>query len=329
MKRRPDRVGTPFCTATACSFDLVHSVHAAARASAVTAGARCSLLGVFLDVGHQGFGGEHQAGNGRGVLESEAGDLGRVDYARLDHVAELVCVGVEAEVVVLAFAHAADDDGTFGACVQGDLTQGFFERALDDVHADGFFAVDFELVKHRDAADQRYAAAGDDAFLDCRACGVHGVLDASLLFLQLGFGCRAHLDHRYAADQLGETLLQLFLVVVRGSVLDLRADLPDASFDFAGFPGAFDDGGVVLINRDFLGFAEVFHLHVLELDAEILGDGLAAGQRGDVLEHGFTAVAEAGSLDGGALQGAAQLVHHQGRQGFALNVLGNDQERFP
>ncbi len=61
---------------------------------------------------------------------------------------------------------------------------------------------------------------------------------------------------------------------------------------------------------------------------EIFRDGLAAGQRGDVFEHGLAAISEARSLDGGALQRAAQLVHHQGRQGFALDVLGNDQERL-
>ena len=49
---------------------------------------------------------------------------------------------------------------------------------------------------------------------------------------------------------------------------------------------------------------------------------------GDVFEHGLAAVAEARGLYGRALQRAAELVHHQGRQGFALNVLGNDQERL-
>ena len=78
----------------------------------------------------------------------------------------------------------------------------------------------------------------------------------------------------------------------------------------------------------FLALPEVLDLHVLELDAEVFGDGLAAGQRGDVFEHGLAAVAEAGSLDGGALQGAAQLVHHQGRQRFALDVLGDDHQRL-
>ena len=72
----------------------------------------------------------------------------------------------------------------------------------------------------------------------------------------------------------------------------------------------------------FLGVAQVLDLHVLELDAEVFGDGLAAGQDRDVFEHGLAAIAEARCLHRGALQRAAQLVHHQRRQGFALNVLG-------
>ena len=45
-------------------------------------------------------------------MKSEARDLGGVDDALLDHVAELFGVRVEAEVIVLAFANASDDDGT-------------------------------------------------------------------------------------------------------------------------------------------------------------------------------------------------------------------------
>ena len=177
-----------------------------------------------------------------------------------------------------------------------------------------------------DAAKQRHAAAGNDAFFDRRAGGVHGVFDASLLFLQLGFGCRADLDDRNAADQLGKALLELFLVVVGGGVFDLRADLLDAAFDLAGLAGAFDDRGVVLVDGDLLGAAEVLDLHVLELDAEVFGDGLAAGEGGDVFEHGLAAIAKAGGLDGGALQRAAELVDDQGRERFAFDVFGDDQE---
>ena len=58
--------------------------------------------------------------------------------------------------------------------------------------------------------------------------------------------------------------------------------------------------GVVLVDDDALGAAEVAERDVLELEAELLGDHLAAGEDGDVLEHLLAAVAEAGRLDGGA-----------------------------
>src|SRR5437660_8611982 len=91
---------------------------------------------------------------------------------------------------------------------------------------------------------------------------------------------------------------------------------------------ALDDRGVVLVEDHLLGLSEVLELDVLELDPEVLRDRLAAGQSGNVLEHGLTTVAEARRLDGGAVQRAAELVHDQGRQRLALDVLGDDEERL-
>ena len=67
---------------------------------------------------------------------------------------------------------------------------------------------------------------------------------------------------------------------------------------------------------------------VLELDAEILGDHLAAGEDRDVFEHGLAAIAEARRLDGRDLEAAAQLVDDQRRQRLAFDVLGDDQQRL-
>ena len=77
-----------------------------------------------------------------------------------------------------------------------------------------------------------------------------------------------------------------------------------------------------------LARAEVFELDVLELDAEVFGDGLAAGEDGDVLQHGLAAIAEAGGLDGRDVQRAAQLVDDEGRERFAVHVLSDDDERL-
>ena len=78
----------------------------------------------------------------------------------------------------------------------------------------------------------------------------------------------------------------------------------------------------------FLARPRSLELDVFQLDAQVLEDGLAAGQDGDVFQHGLAAVAVAGRLDRGALEGAAQLVDDQRRQGLALDFLGDDQDRL-
>ncbi len=47
--------------------------------------------------------------------------------------------------------------------------------------------------------------------------------------------------------------------------------------------------------------AEILDLDGLELDAEVFGDGLAAGEDGDIAEHGLAAVAEARALTAATL----------------------------
>ena len=72
--------------------------------------------------------------------------------------------------------------------------------------------------------------------------------------------------------------------------------------------------------------AEHGERHVLELDAEIFRDRLAAGQDRDVLQHRLAAIAEARRLHGRDLEAAAQLVDHEGGERFAFDILGDDDE---
>ena len=110
--------------------------------------------------------------------------------------------------------------------------------------------------------------------------------------------------------------------------VDLAADQLGPALDRLVRAGALDDRRVLAVDRDLLGPAEVGELDVLELDAQVLEDRLAAGQDGDVAEHRLAAVAVAGGLDGADLEDAAELVDDQGRQGLALDVLGDDQQRL-
>ena len=186
-------------------------------------------------------------------------------------------------------------------------------------------ALELELVERRDRLQEGRAAAGDDALLDRRAGGREGVLDAVLLLLELDLGRRADLDDGDAAGELGEALLELLAVVVRGGLLDLRLDLVHAGLDVGLAAGAVDDRGVVLGGDDAAGLAEVLDGDGVELAADLLGDDRAAGEDRDVAQHLLAPIAEARGLDGQDLDRAAELVDDERGERLAVDVLGDDQ----
>src|SRR6266404_4659548 len=96
------------------------------------------------------------------------------------------------------------------------------------------------------------------------------IFDARLLLFHLSLSGSAHLDDRNTADELCQTLLQLLAIIVGRSFVDLRANSFHATLNVRRLSATLDDGRVVLVDRDFLGPAEIGNLNVLELDTEIL-----------------------------------------------------------
>src|ERR1700733_14891022 len=94
-------------------------------------------------------------------------------------------------------------------------------------------------------AQQSDATARYDAFFNRRTGRMHRVINAILALLHLDLGRAADADHRDAARELGQTLLQLLTVVVRGGFLDLRLDLVDSRLDVGLLADAVDDRGVL------------------------------------------------------------------------------------
>ena len=86
--------------------------------------------------------------------------------------------------------------------------------------------------------------------------------------------------------------------------------------------------GVVLVDGDALGAAEVFEANAFQLDAGLFHDGLAAGQGRDVFQHRLAAIAEARSLHGAGIQRAAELVHDEGGERFAFHFFRDDEQRL-
>src|SRR3954464_11980491 len=301
-------------------------VHSAARGHA----ARRAAALLLRHFGDHRLGGDQQARDRSRALQGLTHDLGRIDDALGEHVHILAVLRIEAVAVLVLLQDLADDHRTVLARIEGNLACRSGEGLAHDLDAGLLVVVlrTLELSQNLTGTQQGDAAARQNAFLDRGAGRMHRVVDAILALLDLDLGRAADADHRDAARELGKTLLQLLTVVVRGGFLDLRLDLVDAPLDVGLLAGAVDDRGVLLLDHHLLGATEHRERHVLELDAEVFRDRLAAGEDRDVLQHGLAAVTEARSLHGRDLEAAAQLVHHERGKRFAFNVLGDDDQRL-
>src|SRR5690606_8581115 len=267
-----------------------------------------------------------EAGDRGRVLQRRARHLGRVDDALCEQVTVLAGRGVEAEAG-LELRDLVRDDTRLETGVHRDLLERSLDGDANDVRTGRLVTRELERSEGLGAGlDQRDATTGDDALLDGRLRVADGVLDAVLALLELDLGRGTRLDDGHAASELGEALLELLAVVVAVGVLDLATDLGHATLDLRGVTGTLDDGGLVLGDDDLAGTAEQVERGVLELEADLFGDDLTTGEDRDVLQLGLAAVAEAGSLDGGRLEDAADLVEHESRERLTLDVLSDDDE---
>ncbi len=98
--------------------------------------------------------------------------------------------------------------------------------------------------------------------------------------------------------------------------------------DFSGLASACHNSRVFLVHHDRFRTAQVFQTDRFKLDPEVFGDGLAAREDRNVFHHRFAPIAEAGSLHRTDTNGAAQSVHDERGERFALDVFSNDQQRL-
>ena len=147
-----------------------------------------------------------------------------------------------------------------------------------------------------------------------------------LLFLQLGLGGCANADDGDAARELGQALLEFFFVVIAGALVNLDADLVNAALDAGCIAFAANDGGVVLVHDDLFAVAQVGHGGGFQLAAGLFRNDLPTGEDGDVLQHRLAAITKARGLDADDVEHTADLVQDEGGEGFAVNVLGQDEQ---
>ena len=146
-------------------------------------------------------------------------------------------------------------------------------------------------------AEQCHPAAGENAFLDSRPGRVHGIFDAGFLLLHFAFRRAADIDFGDSARKLGDPLAQFFLVVVAGALGQLVLNQPTRPLMASFLPAP---SMIVVLSLSILTFLARPRSVSLTFSSWMPRSskiGLAAGQDGDVLEHGLAAIAVAGGLD--------------------------------
>ena len=122
--------------------------------------------------------------------------------------------------------------------------------------------------------------------------------------------------------------MELLAIVVGGRVLDLSLNFGHTTADTGLFAATAHEGRVVFLDNDLFTPTEVFEGGGVELAADLVGDDGSAGEDRDVLEHGLSAVAKTWGFDGDAVEGAAELVHDERRECFALDIFGDHDDVF-
>ena len=111
-----------------------------------------SSLGL-REIGDETLSGEKQTGDRSGVLKSAASHLGRVDHP----TSYEIFVGVASDVITNVTGlvlHVLNNEGTFAACVCGELAKRSFDSAHDDVSTSSFITFEAEVPDTTLGADE-------------------------------------------------------------------------------------------------------------------------------------------------------------------------------
>lgn len=306
-----------------------HATHTAHTTHATSRRGRALLLG-SIDNGD--LGSTEEGGDTAGVNQSGADNLEGINDTGGDHVDVLAGGTVVSAVEVLGVlvGQLADNDGALETGVLNNGAGRAADSALDD--ADTELLIEVGGLDTTETVggglEQSGTTTGEDTLLNGSAGGVEGVHNTVLLLTDLNLGGTTDLDDSDTTGELGETLLQLLLLVLGGSgVSHDTADLLAALGDVVLATLAVEDDGVLLGDGDGTGGAEHLGGELLELDVELISEDSTVGENSEITKDALAVVTEAGGLDGGDLELTTELVQNADGESLTLDVLGNDDER--
>ena len=223
----------------------------------------------------------------------------------------------------------ANNDRALSSSVLDDLAGGVGNCVLDDGDTELLVEVcSLDILEGVDGGlEETSSTTGKDALLYGSAGSVQSIDDAVLLLTNLNFGGTTNLDDGNTARKLGQTLLELLLLVLGGggighNATDLLATLSDSVLATL----AVQEDGVLLCDGDSTSGTEHVGGSLLELDIEVIAEDRTVGQDSKIAKDGLAVVTEARSLDGCDLELATELVENADSKSLTVDVLSDDEE---
>ena len=270
--------------------------------------------------------------NAASIDKCGAHDLEGVKDTCLNHVDVLARCTVEAlvEVVGELVCELANNNGALSSSVLDNLAGRVGDRVLDNGDTKLLVEIgSLDILEGIDGGlEKTSSTTGEDTLLNSSAGGVQSIDDAVLLLTDLNLRGTTDLNDGNTTRELGETLLELLLLVLRGGgVGHDAADLLAALGNGVLAAVAVQEDGVLLSDGNSTGGTEHICGCLLELDVEVIAEDGTVGQDSEIAKNGLAVVTKARSLDGGDLKLATELVENADGKSLAVNVLSNDEKR--
>ena len=183
-----------------------------------------------------------------------------------------------------------------------------------------------QLVQSLARIKQSNTAAGDNAFFNRSTGCIQGIIDTVFFLFNFNFGSAADFQNSNTAGNFSQSFLQLFTVIIGGRFFNLFTNLSRAGSNQILLAVTVNDSRVIFGNFDSFRRTQHIQSNIFNLHAQLFGNNLSTGQNGNILQHGFAAIAETRSLNRTNLQAAANTVDNQRSQSFAFNVFCHNQQ---
>ncbi len=244
-----------------------HATHAAhAVVMRITTGRAFRLFG---DLGHQRRSGQQQAGHAGGVLQSGTHYLGRIDDASFHQVAvaslfrrcsRRTCPSLRRT----RFTTTAPSKPAFSA-----MARSGYSSTLRTILTPSCSSPSSVSLSSAFSARSR-ATPPPGTIPSSRAAWVAaaGVFEQRLPLFHFRFRRGTTADLSHATGQLGQTLLQLFSIVIAVRLFDLTPDLVRAALNILLAPGTADHDRLVGRDANPLGPSQVGQFDALQINSQ-------------------------------------------------------------